>query len=749
MNADVLRKAFLDFFKEKGHTIVPSDSLVPAKDPTLLFTGAGMNQFKDYFLGLRHDMKRAASIQKCFRTGDVEQVGLTPTHLTFFEMMGNFSFGDYFKEEACRWAWEFLTDRMELSPQRLWVSVYEEDDEASDIWCKEIGVPAERIVRFGAKENFWPSDAPTQGPNGPCGPCSEIYYDFQRCWVGKACPNPEACMPGCPCGRFVEIWNLVFTQFDRQPDGTLRPLPSKNIDTGMGLERLAAVKQDKMSVFETDLFEPIVEEILRTIRDRASVGFEYSLDRKTKVFAMADHVRALTFLVADGVIPSNEGRGYVLRMLLRKAARSGRQLGLKEPCLYRWVPVVVQLMGKAYPELIHRRESIAQVIQMEEKRFHQTLMEKLPLLDAALDLAKGGCFSAQDAARFYDTHGVAYEEIVQRCAERNIEPPHRAAFDEALARLQTESKQRSLFTGAIFAKDTWMEAVSSLSGSSAFVGYDTLKTSANVVGIIQGYRLVPSAKAPAQLGVVLDRSPFYGEGGGQVGDVGTLLGPEGILKVTDTQWVGNWLVHRADLIEGRISVADRVEAHVDEHHRLLVARHHTATHLLHAALRKVLGPHVVQSGSHVGKDRLRLDFSHGRALTPSEREAVEDLVNEWVAHGHRVEVNWMPLEEAKRMGALAFFGEKYGAMVRVVLIGDVSKELCAGTHLPQSTDVGLLTIVEEGSVASGIRRVEAVAGPLALEKLKHDLVQLQMEHERLLHQHEELIRQKASLEGRA
>ena len=725
MNSTEVRKKFLEFFRSKGHTVVSSDSLVPANDPSLLFTGAGMNQFKDYFLGLKKEMTRAASCQKCFRTGDVEQVGRTPSHLTFFEMLGNFSFGDYFKKEAALWAWEFMTNELKISPERLWVTVYESDDEAEQIWKNEVKFPAKRIVRFGAKDNFWPSNAPMDGPNGPCGPCSELHYDYGRCLVGKKCPAPDDCKPGCPCGRFVEVWNLVFTQYDRQSDGSLKDLPAKNIDTGMGLERLTAVMQDKMSVFETDLFQPLVEAVMAALR-QAQGEREAPL---ASVYAIADHIRALTFLVGDGVLPSNEGRGYVLRMLLRKAARAGMAQGLTKPFLYQLVPAVTAAMQEPYPDLAGRRETIGGAILAEEERFHQMLKEKLPLLREEIKTLTG-LLSAEAAARFYDTHGISFEEITAECSEAGVTPPPRAEFDQALEELQAKSKSVSGFSKDIFAKDELLGLVAAIRQPSEFIGYAGLVGEGKILAIIQENRFVDEAKAPAKVGVILDKTPFYGESGGQVGDTGLLEGRDGKLKVLDTQWVGSVLVHQAEVVEGKIRKADLVDGLVDSHRRLKVAQNHTATHLLHAALRRVLGSHVMQAGSLVAPDHLRFDFSHPQPVLRRDLEAVESLIREWVEKNLGVSITKMPVAEARRAGATALFGEKYGDTVRVVSIGDVSKELCGGTHLTASGEVGLFTVAGEGSVAAGVRRVEAVTGPEAEDFLKRKAVRLGEEKER-------------------
>jgi len=720
MKSSELRKEFLEFFKSKGHAIVPSDSLIPANDPSLLFTGAGMNQFKDYFLGLKKELKRAASCQKCFRTGDVEQVGQTASHLTFFEMLGNFSFGDYFKKEAILWAWEFMTVRLKIPKEKLWATVYEQDEEAAELWKKEVGLPPERIVRMGAKDNFWPSNAPVDGPNGPCGPCSELHYDYGRCTVGKKCPDPDRCGPGCPCGRFVEVWNLVFTQYDRQPDGRLAPLPAPNIDTGMGLERLTAVMQDKASVFETDLFAPLVSVISNEVRDlafKSEISRPFRARDDSQIYAIADHVRALTFLISEGVVPSNDGRGYVLRMLLRKAVRAGQSCSVvfSKPYLYKLVPLVAKIMGEAYPELVQRRESISQVIKTEEERFLQTLEEKLPLLEAELQGKKA--LDARAAARFYDTHGLSYEEIGEVCRKLSVQLPDKGLFEKALEDLQARSKSGSSF-GAIFSKDALAELLSA-KPATEFTGYGhDLTVRAKVLCLVQEGKSVQEVKAPAPVEVILDRSPFYGESGGQVGDEGMLVSDEGRFRVEDTQWVGSVLVHRGELLEGRLRTGGAVDAGVDAGRRRRTAQNHTATHLLHSALRKVLGEHVMQAGSLVAPDHLRLDFSHGKGLTPEQRKSVEETANEWISSGLAVSTAQMSLEEARRSGATALFGEKYGAHVRVVSIGGVSKELCGGTHLDSSSPIGLLTLVEEGSVAAGVRRVEALTGLGAFGHLK-------------------------------
>ncbi len=712
MTGHEIRQRFLDYFQRQGHTVVPSASLIPEDDPTLLFTGAGMNQFKEYFLGRKKDLKRAASCQKCFRTPDLELVGKTASHLTFFEMLGNFSFGDYFKPEAIQWAWEFLTRELKLPSDRLWITVYEQDDEALAIWRDRIKIPAVRMVKLGAKDNFWPSNAPTEGPNGPCGPCSEIHYDYGCCTVGQVCPDPDHCQPGCPCGRFVEVWNLVFTQYDRQSDGSLKPLPAKNIDTGMGLERLTAVVNGVRTNFDTDLLKPIVEASRKEMTAQFPSAAKYPLP---EIYAVADHVRALTFLIGDGVVPSNDGRGYVVRMLLRKAARHGRGFGLKEPFLYRLVPVAANAMAAGYPELAEQRERIAKVIKQEEERFHQSLSEKLPILEEEL---RKGRLSAERAAWFYDTHGIPFEEIVGATKMyAHVEVPSREQFDRALTTLQAKSKATSGFDEAIFA-ETLSGTIAGLGVSTTFIGYGTLEARAKVVALLVDGRPVDQVRAPASVMVLLDQTPFYGESGGQLGDTGRLEAAGGKLVVEDTKRVDQTIVHVARVTEGTVKVPDAVRAVVDLARRQQVARNHTATHLLHAALREVLGAHVHQAGSLVAPDRLRFDFTHTEAVQAARLRDIEARVNAWVRDNHGVATQEMAAAEAKASGALAFFGDKYGDRVRVVTINQFSKEFCGGTHLAATGQVGLLTIVGEGSVASGVRRVEALTGEAALAHLK-------------------------------
>ena len=742
MTGHEIRQRFLDYFQRQGHTVVPSASLIPEDDPTLLFTGAGMNQFKEYFLGRKKDLKRAASCQKCFRTPDLELVGKTASHLTFFEMLGNFSFGDYFKPEAIQWAWEFLTRELKLPSDRLWITVYEQDDEALAIWRDRIKIPAVRMVKLGAKDNFWPSNAPTEGPNGPCGPCSEIHYDYGCCTIGQVCPDPDHCRPGCPCGRFVEVWNLVFTQYDRQSDGSLKPLPAKNIDTGMGLERLTAVvnnsrtRESSRTNFDTDLLKPIVETISGPLKNHPDPLISSSTEsRRYDINAIADHIRALTFLIADGVNPSRDGRGHVLRALLRKAEDHGQMIGWSRPFLFRLVPCVIKTMRDGYLDLQQHQQHVIEVIKLEEERYWQNQMEKMkkrPLLEAKLtssnlvveSLKIGSELSysrrilqPKIAAEFHDTHGFSYDEIAEVCEDNQVGMPSLEQFEQALAALQVKSKAASRFSGAVFA-ETLTGQIAALGLTTAFVGDAALEAKSKVVALLQDGRPVEKLSAPASVMVLLDQTPFYGESGGQLGDTGLLEAASGKLIVEDTKRIDQTIVHIARVTEGTVKVQERVRAVVDPARRQQVARNHTATHLLHAALREVLGAHVHQAGSLVAPDRLRFDFTHTEAVHAARLRDIEARVNAWVRDNHSVATQEMPVAQAKASGALAFFGEKYGDRVRVVTINQFSKEFCGGTHLAATGQVGLLTIVDEGSVASGVRRVEALTGETALAHLK-------------------------------
>ncbi|MFH1778617.1 MAG: alanine--tRNA ligase [Candidatus Omnitrophota bacterium] len=714
MTTDELRKIFLSFFESKGHAIVPSDSLVPKDDPTVLFTSAGMNQFKDYFLGKRKDLKRAASCQKCLRTGDIEKVGQTPAHHTFFEMLGNFSFGDYFKDEAIAWGWEFMTKTLNLKEKDLWVSVYVDDDEAYKIWRDKIRVPEDKILKFGAEENFWPSNAPQDGPDGPCGPCSEIYYD-QGVEVG--CGRPD-CNPGCDCGRFVEVWNLVFTQFNRVGVNKLEPLPSKNIDTGMGLERLASVMQGKRTNFETDVFKPIVNGILNLI-DEPKMRSYATREGLNHLNAIADHIRATVFCIADGVLPSNVGRGYVLRSLIRRAIVHAKFLTFNKPFLYKLVDAVVRAMKGGYPEIEARRENISLIIKSEEEKFFLTsevVQGELDILLASLREQKKDTISGEEIFYFHDTRGLPVELIKEVAAKENLKL-NLNGYEKLMEEQRVRSRGATRLTGEIFAQ-TLTTLVTSLGIKTEFVGYEKLECDATIKAIMKDNKIINEVTAPADIAMVLDVTPFYGETGGQVGDTGVIEGGGFKIEVYDTKLIEKTQLHLGKLKEGKVKIGDKVKALVDKKRRQDIARHHTATHLLQAALRTVLGPHVQQSGSLVAPDRLRFDFTHFKAIDEEQLNRIEDVVNEYIRRNDPLKIEMMDLDEARRSGATALFGEKYDKRVRVITIGDYSKELCGGTHLKSTGEIGILKIIGEGSVAAGLRRIEAIAGEVAFKRIK-------------------------------
>ncbi len=731
MQSSDLRERYLSFFAARGHTRVPSDSLIPSGDPTVLFTSAGMNQFKDCFLGKRSDLKRAASCQKCLRTGDLERVGKSASHHSFFEMLGNFSFGDYFKQEAIAWAWEFLTGTLDyagtpspdattqclaLSKEQLWISIYEEDKDAFKLW-RALGVPADRIKRFGQADNFWPANAPTEGPNGPCGPCSEIYFDPTGAVHGPAS---------------VEIWNLVFTQFDRQPDGSLKPLPKPNIDTGMGFERLTRVLQGVETDYETDLFAPIISAI-RRLRRGTRVKQEQAVFAER---AIADHLRAIVFLLGEGLVPSNESRGYILRMLIRRAHRLGRTaLDIdrdRAPAFLSSLAASIEAAMRGSPyakELAQKRDYIARAIQREEEQFTETLDAGTSRLEELIrQTPKGGMIPGEEAFRLYDTYGFPLELTVDIAQEQGL-TVDRAGFEQALKVQQERSRAKSQFGGEVFAVDTLKvrETIKDLPAKEAqFIGYEALRGEGVLKGIWDGHRWVTDASAGQSVGLVLDHSPFYGEAGGQVGDRGMIEGLKGAAAIGNTTWVEDVLVHHARVSQGTLKVQEPVKAQVSPAWRGSVARSHTATHLLHWALRKVLGPEAVQAGSYVESDRIRFDFSSLSGLRDEQRHEVEALVNARVRLVDEVMTQQMVLAQAKEAGALALFGEKYGGTVRVVTIGDYSKELCGGTHVRHTGFVGSFLIAGESSIAAGTRRIEALVGDAAAGR--------QQQAQRLLHE---------------
>lgn len=707
-DSNSLREKFLEFFQRNGHRVLASDSLVPANDPTVLFTSAGMNQFKSQFLGLDIKSSRVATCQKCLRTDDLDKVGKTSSHHTFFEMLGNFSFGDYFKADAIKFAWQFLTQDLSLDKDRLWVSVYESDDESYSIWQDTIGIEKKRIVKLGDKENFWPSEAKSKGPNGPCGPCSEIFFDLGQ---DSGCRKND-CSPACSCGRFVEVWNLVFTQFERKFDATLVPLPQKNIDTGMGLERLCAVMQNVKNNFETDLFVPIIEKISE-LAIRETPNSEDA--KKFRLRAIADHLRAICFAIADGVYPSNEDRGYVIRNLIRRSFLYGKELGIEGVFLYKLVDVLCGIMDSAYPELSQQRENLAQIIQSEESRFVSTLETRVPeFIGAVKELSEKGVreLGADILFKFYDTYGLPWDLMQVEASKFNVSCD-KEEFLRLLEKQRKRSRDKSKLSSSIFVKlyDFKHDDVQFL---------DIRSLSAKVIAIFKEgpdkkKSLVVKASSPMQVEIVLDNTCFYAESGGQIGDSGILENEKTKIEITDTKKIDGTTLHFGKILEGEININDVVCATINYKRRLDIARNHTATHLLQAALRKVLGPHVRQQGSLVTDEYLRFDFSHPAALRPEELKKIEDTVNNFINSNEKLNTEVTSLGSAKKAGALAFFGERYSETVRMVSIGGYSKELCGGSHLDTTGQIGVFKIMKESSVASGIRRIQACTADFAKE----------------------------------
>lgn len=712
MKTAEIRQRFLDFFKRQGHTIVPSSSLVPGNDPTLLFTNAGMVQFKDVFLGQdQREYQRAVTSQRCVRAGgkhnDLENVGYTARHHTFFEMLGNFSFGDYFKSDAIRFAWEFLTQELKLPASQLLVTVYAEDDEAYGIWRDQVGVPPDRIIRIGdnkgeryASDNFW-----QMGDTGPCGPCTEIFYDHgDHIWGGP---------PGSPeedGDRFIEVWNLVFMQFNRHADGTMEPLPAPSVDTGMGLERLAAILQNVHANYEIDLFRALLTATAKVLAQPETDG--------PSLRVIADHIRSCAFLVVDGVTPSNEGRGYVLRRIIRRAVRHGRKLGATEPFFHRLVAPLVAEMGQAYPELASAEEHIVRVLAQEEEQFARTLDHGMQLLEEAISELQGQTIPGQTLFTLYDTYGFPVDLTADIARERNLEVDL-DGFEQAMAQQRTLARQSSQFKvdlGQAPAVDT----------QTRFMGYDVLSTLGEVMQIVVDGQSVARLSEGQSGIIVLDETAFYAEGGGQVGDTGQLRHEGVVIDVTDCQKQGAAYLHVGTVIHGELQVGEQLGSFVDGRRRFSTARHHSATHLLHAALREILGEHVQQKGSLVTPERLRFDFSHYEPLSPEHLQAIETLVNDHILANTDVDTAVMDFDAARERGAVALFGEKYDAQVRVLTMGfdDFSMELCGGTHVHRTGDIGLFRIVSEGAVAAGVRRIEAVAGEAALHYVRQQQAQL-------------------------
>jgi alanyl-tRNA synthetase len=706
-----LRRAFLEFFRERGHTVVPSSSLVPANDPTLLFTNAGMVQFKDVFLGKeKRGYVRAASSQRCVRAGgkhnDLENVGYTARHLTLFEMLGNFSFGDYFKREAIRFAWEFVTGELKLDPARLWVTVFRDDDEAARIWLEEIGVPAARFSRLGEDSNFW-----AMGDTGPCGPCSEIFYDH-----GAGVPGGPPGSPDEDGDRYVELWNLVFMQFDRASDGTLTPLPKPSVDTGMGLERTATVLQGVHSIYDIDLFKTLIAaaaDLART-QDRSSSSLR----------VIADHIRSCTFLIVDGVVPSNEGRGYVLRRIIRRAIRHGYKLGIEEPFFYKLVPALEQVMGPAFPELGRSRTHAERVLKQEEERFAETLANGMALLDAAIQRLRGSVIDGATVFKLYDTYGFPVDLTADIARERGL-TIDQAGYDAAMAKQRELSQAASKFGVDLRGGPT-------VDARSRFEGYETLSTEGHVTALLKDNAPAETLRAGEHGEVVLERTPFYAEAGGQVGDTGELTAPGVRFVVEDTQRRGAAHAHIGRVVEGEIKPGIALTAHVDGARRRAITLNHTATHLLHAALRERLGKHVQQKGSLVAPDRLRFDFAHFQPITAEELTDIERLVNAEIRRNEPADTRVMDYEQAVATGAMALFGEKYDQNVRVLRLGEFSMELCGGTHVQRAGDIGLFKITGESGIAAGVRRIEAVTGGVAIEHVE--------QQEALLRQTADLVR---------
>jgi alanyl-tRNA synthetase len=684
-----IRSKFLDFFKSKGHEIVPSSSLIPGNDPTLLFTNAGMVQFKDCFLGRdQRSYVTAATSQRCVRAGgkhnDLENVGYTARHHTFFEMLGNFSFGDYFKREAIFYAWEFLTRVVGLPKARLWVTVFEEDDEAANIWINEIGVDPNRLSRIGARDNFW-----SMGDTGPCGPCTEIFYDHgPEIWGGP---------PGTPeedGDRYIEIWNLVFMQFDRSKDGTLTPLPKPSVDTGMGLERLAAILQNGHSNYDIDLFQSL-------IRDAAKLtGCTDLTNSSLKV--IADHIRSCSFLIVDGVLPSNEGRGYVLRRIIRRALRHGHKLGQPDPFFFKLVKTLVQEMGAAYPELVEKQSGVEKILKLEEERFAETLSHGMKLLEESIATLETKEIPGDVVFKLYDTYGFPVDLTNDVARERGltIDQP---GYEKAMQAQKTLARAASQF-GVDYHDAITTDAV------TAFTGYDHVLDRSRVLALFKGNQSVNEINPGDEAVVILAQTPFYAESGGQAGDTGVLVSESARFEVMDTRKQGSAFIHIGQLNEGSIKVGDEIEAMIDAGRRSATVRNHSATHLMHAALRATLGEHVQQKGSLVNNERLRFDFSHFEAIKPEQLQQIEQQVNEQIRYNLQAQAEEMPIDQAKTRGAMALFGEKYGNVVRVVSMGDYSIELCGGTHVTRTGDIGFFKIISESGIAAGVRRIEAVTG---------------------------------------
>ena len=695
-----IRQAFLDYFSDHGHEIVASSPLVPHNDPTLLFTNAGMVQFKDVFTGKdKRSYTRATTSQRCVRAGgkhnDLENVGYTARHHTFFEMLGNFSFGDYFKQEAITFAWEFLTKTLGLPEEKLWVTVYTDDDEAAEIWQKKIGVNPDRMSRCGEKDNFW-----SMGPTGPCGPCTEIFYDHGEEIAGGPPGSPDE-----DGDRYIEIWNLVFTQYDRDEQGNLNPLPKPSVDTGMGLERIAAIMQGVHNNYEIDLFQNLI----RAIRDLADCGEDQELMSQRVI---ADHIRSCAFIITDGVVPSNEGRGYVLRRIIRRAIRHGSKLGLKEPFFYKLVQALVDEMGEAYPELVKAQANVEKVLKQEEQRFDETLQQGLKILEQALAEIKDKTIPGEIVFQLYDTYGFPVDLTADIARERGLSLDH-DGFDQAMEQQKERARAAGQFAAGNQANAGELD-LSPIDAEFNFTGYQTLQEDAVIKAIYVDGQLADEVNAGDTAVILLDHTPFYAESGGQVGDIGLIKTSNGLFNIENTRKQNDVHLHTGTVRIGTLKTGDKVQASVDETKRRATERNHSATHLLHAALRQILGEHVLQKGSLVTAERLRFDFSHSDPVTPEQLNEIENLVNSQILANLPVETKIMSMKKAQESGAMALFGEKYDDEVRVLSMGEFSIELCGGTHVNHTGDIGLFKIVSETGIASGVRRIEALTGEGAL-----------------------------------
>lgn len=720
LGVNEIREKFLSFFESKDHLRMESFSLIPQNDKSLLLINAGMAPLKAYFTGQeKPPKKRVTTCQKCIRTGDIENVGKTSRHATFFEMLGNFSFGDYFKKEVIPWAWEFVTQVLEIPEERLYVSVYEEDDEAYDIWHKSVGLSAERIVRLGKEDNFWEIGV------GPCGPCSEIYFDRGEEF---GCGRPD-CAPGCDCDRFVEIWNLVFTQFDKDEEGNYNPLPNPNIDTGAGLERVAAVMQGVTSIFDVDTVKHIRDKVCEI----AKVKYQTDAKKDISIRVITDHIRAVTFMASDGIIPSNEGRGYVFRRLLRRAVRHGKLLGINKPFLEEIAVAVIETSKEAYPELVEKKEYILKVLSVEEERFNETIDQGLDILKdfiAELKKSNNKVLSGKDSFKLYDTYGFPIDLTMEILAEEGLSLDEEG-FKKEMEIQRERARQAREETSYMGAEATIYTELSK-EWKTKFVGYTDLTVSDVIIrAIIVDNQFVEKAEKGAEVSVIVDITPFYAESGGQVGDKGIIKSNNGLIEIYDCIKVtGDNFAHIGKVIEGTVSTGEKAVLEVDKENRLATARNHSATHLLHKALRELIGNHVEQAGSHVSPERLRFDFVHFSALSADEIMKVEEMVNKKILENLPIVIQETSIDEARKMGAMALFGEKYGKEVRVVTMGDFSMELCGGTHLMNTAQIGLFKIISETGVAAGVRRIEALTGQAALnyyrqqEALLHEAASL-------------------------